>query len=63
MAKLYNYKFTYDHGQVTELLKCDHPFVLKDTTKWYKMILADKSESITINIEKVTTIEEWITEE
>lgn len=62
--KQYNYRFIYDNGvHSTELLKCEYPLVMSDTAKWYKINMPDKGKSITINIDKVVTIEEWITEE
>lgn len=62
--KEYNYRFVYDGGQhTTELLKCDKPLVMSDTAKWYKINMPEMGKSIIINIDKVVTIEEWITEE
>lgn len=61
--KEYNYRFVYDSGQYTELLKCSSPFVMNDSAKWYKINMPEMGKSIIINIDKVVTIEEWITEE
>lgn len=59
----YNYRICYDNKQVTELLKCDCPLDMTKTAKWYKINYTGQDKSIAINMEKVTTIEEWITEE
>lgn len=62
--ELYNYRFWYNGGRCTEVLKCDKPVVIPNNdVKWCKVNIPSKKKSVAINIEKVETIEEWITEE
>lgn len=61
--KEYNYRVTFNNGQVTELLRCDAPLSLENNiAKWYTINYKGKEKRITIHTDNVNTIEEWLTE-
>ena len=61
--KEYNYRVTFNNGQVTELLRCDAPLALENNiAKWYTINYKGKDKRITIHTDNVNTIEEWLTD-
>ena len=60
--KYYNYRFNYDNGGASEILKSDTRIPLDEGAKWIHVNFLGKNQSLHINLEKVTNVEEWATE-
>ena len=61
--KYYNYRFRYDNGSASEILKADTQIPIDQQAKWYHVNFLGKNQKLHINFEKVVYVEEWITEE